>query len=173
MFTRADHMSLTEPYQCSPKPSLLLDVSYSTFSSNLALRFASDLFSLASPANPSMHLSSLPFVPHALSTSLFLFWSRKCNFLSSTFHEAPHCTVSSSSKNTNICLSTLFWNTLRLSSPPPLIRDHSSRYKPTGILYFCTFRSLYLWISNWKTKRCEPKCSRLPQFSLVLLFSWI
>jgi hypothetical protein len=49
-----------------------------------------------------MHLTSLPYMLHALSISSFLIWSPEWYLVGSTDHKAPHCVV---------FLSTVFLNT--------------------------------------------------------------
>jgi hypothetical protein len=99
-------------------------------------------FPQVSPPKPCRCLSSPPYVPHALPTSVFLIWSPKY-LARSTQHKAPHYVVFSvpvtlSLLGPNILLSTVSLNVLILRSSFNVSDQVSHPYKTTGeIIVLC------------------------------------
>ena len=73
-FTTARHLSLSwaKPFQFM-SPSHFLEISFNIILQS-TLGLSNCLFQV-SPPKPCVHLSCLPYVPHAQLTSLFLIWS--------------------------------------------------------------------------------------------------
>ena len=110
-----------------------------------------------------MHLSSLPYMPHALANSLFLIWSPKSYFMRTTNH-GTHCyAIYSIVKHRQLKF-------LPQCKRPSFTPIYNKRQKYILKLYF----NLVLFNSQLNYKRFWTKCQHvLPRFNLVLISSWM
>ena len=137
-FKNARHQSLSWPrsiHSTPPHPSS--ERSIFMVSSHLRLGLPSDLFPSGLPIKPCIHLSCLPYVPHALSISLFLFWPTEKYLMMSTAHKVPryvllYFSVTLFLLGPTDLLSTLFSVTLFLLGPIDLL---STLFSNTLILF--------------------------------------
>ena len=80
--------------------------------------------------------------------------------LSSSLCSLHHAHLTSSLLGSNILLSTLFSNTLRLLSSLNVSNHVLYPYKTTVKITVLYTLILYVWIPNWKTKDTVPKDSK-------------
>ena len=84
-FTRACHLSLSWARSIQ---SMQSHPTFRRLSSQLYWSFQVSSFSQVSPPKPSMHISSSPYMLHALPISVFLIWSPELYLVRSTEHKA-------------------------------------------------------------------------------------
>ena len=125
------------------------------------------IYAWVSPPRSCMHLSSSPYVLHALSISFLIWWPK---YLVSTDHKVSHYVnspITSSIIGPNIFLSALFPNTLILC-PSLIVWDQVSHpYKTEGkIIVLCIFTFIFLDSKLEDRRFCLTAICTFPHDSL-------
>ena len=167
----------SEPDQARPYPPpypipLLEDPSY-YYPPIYAWVFQVVSFPQVSPPKPYMHLSSPTGHLILLSLITWIMFGEEYRSLSSSLYGILHFPITSSLLGPNILLCTLFSNSLSLCSSLNMSDQVSNQYKTRSkinVLYVLIFIFLD---SKQKTKILHQMIEAFPDFSLLLISTWI
>jgi hypothetical protein len=129
-------------------------------------------FPQVSPPNPCMHLSSPPHLPHAPPISVFLIWPPIKYLVSST----EHCSVFHSPYTVPLKVQKSHpaphsWTPSAYVHPSlreTMFHTHTNEQAKLFILYILIFIFLVS-----KLEDCTEWQHKLPDFNLILIFSWV